>query len=477
MRLLRKWGALYFTLALVALVTGLPVYAAQQWTSPGGAATQTFYPSAWDACQAYYTAANDKAATSTTRISDTQYWCTVTNPNTGGKTNVSSTGLNSGSCDPGTVFNPAKGMCEAPPCQAGAAAGSVTVLTAWATGPAAGAAIAKKIVPDGGLSGVRYCASSCVVGPVGSPTSCSQSTVAASSGYYKITCDVPMQRTGSTCASSPSVPPVSSANLDSTAPTAPTPELNRCPIGTVNLGTDSGGTPICQGQSSVPSTTPTPSTETKAPPVTNPDGSTTETATTSKTNADGSTTTTTRTTVTGTDGSKTTSESSATSNTPGGGGGRADRPEELGDVCKQHPDLTICKNSQISGNCRDVSCTGDAITCAIARFTAEQNCRGKEADEAIKSSSVFALGTQILAGADPGAKPTSQVVNVQTSLDQSGWMGGGACFPNKVVNIGQFTFSIPFETACPYLIPFRAFLMLLTAYICLQIVSKAVFKG
>lgn len=256
-----------------------------------------------------------------------------------------------------------------------------------------------------------------------------------------------------------------------------------CPDGTVSLGIDSTGGSICGGKGTSPAE-PT-KTEVKEPPVTtnNADGSVTKTEVTTKTNSDGSTTTTTKTTNTGTDGKVTTTEKSVTGDKPSTGtstpekGVDDSKEEDKSDLCKQHPELNICKNSEvIQGSCSNgtdsTSCTGDAIQCAILREQKRQFC------ELNKENPSATLGNQAIAGNDPikstlPTKENASAINMQ-ALSQASFLGGGSCFADKSFSLQGLTVSLPFSKVCPYLEWLRYVVMLIAALVSLKIVSKPV---
>jgi hypothetical protein len=258
-----------------------------------------------------------------------------------------------------------------------------------------------------------------------------------------------------------------------------------CPAGTVNMGTDSSGLSICGGSGTTPDPRPDPAVTTK-PPVTttNEDGSTTKVEVTERANADGSKTTVTKTTVTQSNGTSTTTETESTGARPDGLSGKKDdtKEEEKSDLCKQHPELNICQNSQVSGACETLACTGDAITCAIARQTAEQNCRGKKLEDDAKASPQWALGNQALNGSDPLAanfpnNPAKGIpVAMPTNMDSSGWLGGGACFPDKPFTFQGQQFVIPFNTVCQNMTGFRYAVMIVALLMSFRMLAGAIFK-
>lgn len=258
--------------------------------------------------------------------------------------------------------------------------------------------------------------------------------------------------------------------------TAPnlTPDNGKCPEGTVSGGVDSSGIPICIGKA--PDRDPNAGKETikKDPPVSNPDGSTTETETKERTNSDGSKTTTTTTTTTGADGKKTVTVTQNTSGTPTGSKGT---PDSESDFCKKNPQLAICKNSTVSGSCENTSCEGDAIQCEILRQQRKEYCDG------MKDTPESNLGKSILSGADPKQGEIANALKGTTvdlssqSLDQSGFVGSGACFPNRNISVLGKTIEVSFTSVCNNLAPLRFGVIAVSLLAAYLLVSKSVLQG
>lgn len=274
--------------------------------------------------------------------------------------------------------------------------------------------------------------------------------------------------------------PAADAKSESAPPFNPA-QGQGCPSGTVSLGIDSTGGSICGGFGTSP-TAPT-KTEVKEPAttVTNPDGSTDRVDISHRTNSDGSITTTTKTTTTGADGKVTVKEVPVTGPKPaaaGGGAGVSDaKDEDKTDLCKLHPELNVCKNSEVtggacSGGVDSTACTGDAIQCAILRQQKKEYCEWN------KENPSATLGNQAVAGNDPlkstlPTKENASQFNMQ-SLDQSGFLGGGSCFQDKSVTVQGIAINLPFSKLCPYLEWLRYVIMIIAALVSLRIVSKPV---
>lgn len=254
-----------------------------------------------------------------------------------------------------------------------------------------------------------------------------------------------------------------------------------CPGGSVAAGVDSGGTTICMGSGTTPpAPAPAPTVQTK--PVvttTNADGSTSTVAETNTTNIDGSITKTTLKTDTAADGTKTTSGTASTGTNTAGAAGRTDVPTDKIDLCKVNPNLAICQNSTVSGSCAAIACTGDAIQCAQLRAAAAMECKGRADEDAVKASASFGLGTSAMAGTDPlkSTFPTvagASIVQAPSTLDASGWLGGGACFSDKTITVQGKSVLIPLSKYCDYLLTFRYALMAVAALVSFKILSGAV---
>ena len=286
--------------------------------------------------------------------------------------------------------------------------------------------------------------------------------------------------TGSDIADKPELPPVKSPPITNTDKT---PENTPCPAGTVHAGADSSGIPMCIGMGTdpkqAPPTTP-PKTETSKP-ETQADGSTKTTTTTTTTNSDGSTTTHTTTTIVKTDGTKEVVQSNpVTSQTPTGGDGKQDKPEEQSDLCKLNPMLTICRNSSVTGSCGQISCQGDAIQCATLRAAAAMECKQRTDAEELKASSMHSLGAAAIAGTDPmqAKLPTpanGSVVDVG-GLSADGWLGAGAAFSDVSFSLLGQTVVIPLAKISGYLVGLRYALMVVASLVSFRILSGAILR-
>jgi hypothetical protein len=298
-------------------------------------------------------------------------------------------------------------------------------------------------------------------------------------------CTFRFKQTGAVASGSSAEPSAASPTADSSPQPVPPTSVGQgksCPAGTVNIGTDTDGGAICAGSGTSPKT---PTTTTTTPPpttTTNSDGSTTKTETTQSQNPDGSVTTKTTTTTTGTDGTVTTKTDVTTGNNAAGGAGAASPDPSKDDLCVQHPELNVCKNSTVDGSCESTSCTGDAIQCAILRDQSKRNCDDKAAEDAVKGGAEYGLGNSVLNGNDPaaGTLPTvnnAPTVTMPSSLDSSGWLGGGSCFPDKQFSVQGHAITISFTSACQPLLVFRYALMVVSLLLSFRMLSGVIFRS
>ncbi|KAF3999446.1 hypothetical protein [Glaciimonas immobilis] len=242
-----------------------------------------------------------------------------------------------------------------------------------------------------------------------------------------------------------------------------------CPAGTVNIGTDSTGTPMCAGSGTAAGTPDTSTTKSTTPTVTatNPDGSTTATDTSSSNNSDGSKTTDTKVCNTGTDGKSSCTTSSQTSPNATGLPGKADGlPDPDKQFCTIHPNINACRNSQVlsAGGCTgavsNVAVDGDAIQGAILKRIADEDCARSVPTAANNLYDQMASGNDPLANTLP-TKANGQIIDMSVGhgLDSSGFLGASSCFADKSFDYGGRTLVIPFSNVCPYLIPLRLAVM------------------
>jgi hypothetical protein len=274
-------------------------------------------------------------------------------------------------------------------------------------------------------------------------------------------------------------PPAPASNPVTTPPFK-APDDKSCPRGTVNVGLSASGIPMCIGQGTDPKNTPA------APPKvevekneTLPDGSTQNTKSVTTKNADGSTTTVKTVTVTKPTGEKETTQDKNTTATPGGKPGKeTETPEKQNDLCKQNPNLAICKNSTVGGKCGETTCMGDAIQCATLRATAILQCKAEKDELDLKASPLAAKGQSAMDGSDmeglPGPK-NGLVVNV-ASMKAEGWLGNGAAFEDVSFSLQGHEVLMPLSKWSSYLLPLRYVMMIIASMISYRILAGAVLK-
>jgi hypothetical protein len=279
--------------------------------------------------------------------------------------------------------------------------------------------------------------------------------------------------------------PVKSPPIESPPKADDPPGKGPCPTGTVHAGMSQTGIPMCIGTGSTPPAKPVqPKIETEKN-ETGSDGTVTNTKTVITTNTDGSTTKTVTVTATRPDGTKTTSGTADTSATPGGAAGKSDRPTEDDkyDLCKTNPNLSVCREGSVTGTCGEIQCVGDAVQCATLRAAAAMECRGKADEDALKASPQTALGTSILAGADPmkaKIEETMKGTEIDLSkpgLDQSGFLSGGSCLPNKTMSVMGRSVTVDFAQLCTNIQPLRSVIMACALILAYMIVSRSVLQG
>lgn len=288
---------------------------------------------------------------------------------------------------------------------------------------------------------------------------------------------------GSTGTDSPADP----KDPATTSPPLPSDSKGNCPAGAVQAGMDSSGTPICIGTGTHPEGTGTSSSKDTRPTSTVTQNSTdaagqpVETTRTTTTNSDGSVTTTTTVTTTAPDGSKSVSGSSSTGPTPGGKQGNPDPQKD--DFCVQHPDLTACRNSSVSGTCGTISCQGDAIQCATLRAAAAMQCAQQQDADALKAMPSKVLGDAIMSGADPmkvqidAAIKGTEVDLSKPALDQNGFLGGGSCLPDKTFTVMGRAVTVSFARVCADIQPLRTIIMACAFIVAYLIVSRSVLTS
>lgn len=291
--------------------------------------------------------------------------------------------------------------------------------------------------------------------------------------------------TGNDSPEVPADPPVKSPPIENPPKPTDDPGKGPCPAGTVHAGMSQSGIPMCIGTGSTPPAKPVqPKTETEKN-ETAADGTVTNTKTVITTNADGSTTKTVTVTATKPDGTKTTSGTADTSATPAGAAGKADRStdDDKYDLCKTNPNLSVCREGSVTGTCGQIQCVGDAVQCATLRAAAAMECRGKADEDALKALPQTALGNSILSGSDPmkaKIEETMKGTEIDLSkpgLDQTGFIGGGSCLPNKTMTVMGRSVTVEFGQLCTNIQPLRGVVMACALILAYMIVSRSVLQG
>lgn len=372
-----------------------------------------------------------------------------------------------------------------PTCAIGTKRPGVNWNVGWRTGPDSNSPTTGLQTPAQ-IANQKFCDGTCTYGVDNGPGAPGIDVHSDKSpdakGYYAIVATAGFSSTGGTCSSgAPDVPQFGGTTPDmAQEPAAPSPGTNKCPVGTTSGGIDSGGTPICIGTGSGPST----KTDTTSPTTTTtaPDGTKTDKTTTTSTNSDGSTTTTTKTTTTGADGSTSTRTESATgpssSGVPGkSDSGKSDKPSD-NDLCKLHPELNVCKNSSVAGACAETSCEGDAIQCAILRQDRQVYCENTKTNDLADLGKLLGSGADPLASTLPSASKATDVDlgAAAAGLDQSGWLGGGQCMPDRTVSVAGRSLTIPFSKACDGLTAFRLAVMLMALMFSYRMISGTILR-
>lgn len=261
--------------------------------------------------------------------------------------------------------------------------------------------------------------------------------------------------------------------------TADKPPAPKCWVGSTNVSADpevavcvADGTPKTgpddpNSHSPDPSKPPVIKTTNVVEPMSDGGVKTTTTTTTTTTNTDGSTTITsdTKTTTIGPDGkTETTTDKNKAE-------------DKTKSFCELNPQLTICRNSTVSGDCDTLAIDGDAIQGAILRQQKKEYCENNAA------SAIKDLGIAILANNDPMKSQFPSIDNASVvdlsnigNLDSSGFLGGGSCFADKSFNISGIAVRIPISVVCDYLIPLRLAIMLLALMASYKMVAGTVLR-
>lgn len=288
------------------------------------------------------------------------------------------------------------------------------------------------------LPGASYCPNNGVGSGCGATVTGAWATV--KNGVKTWTAEV--SYTGKSC--TPSSGPT--GNNDNEAPTP-----CKGQPGTVN------GVPVCIpfGPQNPPSDVVTKETKT------NPDGSTSEvTKHTTCEETKCTTVTTTTTTIVGPSGPTTKTDTETT-----------DQPKDS--FCKENPQSPMCKTSSFGGgDCgAQPSCDGDAIQCAVARFTFSTQCALTV--EPKDSADIAAYKAEAAKGQGDQTKGITTEVRIGAdSFDQSDALGSRGGLQDQVVTVAGQQITIPWSVANDKLILIGQIVQAVTFLLCLRIVFR-----
>ena len=164
-----------------------------------------------------------------------------------------------------------------------------------------------------------------------------------------------------------------------------------------------------------------------------------------------------------------------------GGSGSGGSGSTGNGLCDTNPNLTICQNSSASATCEAVVCTGDAIQCETLRVAEAIRCKQLTDDGALNGSGLHGVGEAAVNGNDPmgpllPSKENGGHIDMPGTLDASGWLGVGSCFPDKQFSVQGHSITISFSKACEYLLVFRYALMAAALLISFRMLSGAILR-
>ncbi len=138
--------------------------------------------------------------------------------------------------------------------------------------------------------------------------------------------------------------------------------------------------------------------------------------------------------------------------------------------CKKNPELDICKKGSFSGSCESgFTCEGDAVMCAVARDQHIRNC--KLFDTPNEASKLFDTEKN-KTGSQTGNLPGNESVNITGQLDTSNALGGGACVPDRTIEVAGASVILEFSRVCPYLEIFGNILVACAMVLAIRIVFR-----
>lgn len=172
----------------------------------------------------------------------------------------------------------------------------------------------------------------------------------------------------------------------------------------------------------------------------------------------------------------------AASAPPGGasspGSGAPGSSDPGGSFCQENPTADICKPSSFSGACAGgFTCSGDAVSCAMAREQFNRNCQVFDLDTPLSSKGrdYVGWGSQPTPPGHPGASANIQNTTFAfSSLISMSSLGFNASCPNdRTFSGGGASFVIPFSQLCA---PMQILGQVMVA-ICLLGSVAIVFRG
>jgi len=162
----------------------------------------------------------------------------------------------------------------------------------------------------------------------------------------------------------------------------------------------------------------------------------------------------TRTDTTCTDGKcKETTTTTTTTTPPNGGaptvtvGEPVEGPEQDQlSFCQENPGLAICKDTAFSGTCGNVTCTGDAVQCAMAREQSKRACELMDASTEQTQLALSAINGG-LAGEHPRSPGNGPVIGLGGAIDQTNLLSAG-CPTDVSFSLGGNAMSLPLSQLC-----------------------------
>jgi len=141
-----------------------------------------------------------------------------------------------------------------------------------------------------------------------------------------------------------------------------------------------------------------------------------------------------------------------------------------------HPDLNVCKNSSVAGDCSATSCVGDAITCQLLRVQRAVYCDANREDDTSRLGKGLMNGNDPLGSTLPTAKNGDTLDMSGNSIDTSGFLGGGTGLQDKTFTVHGASVTIPLAQMNTYLLALRYAIMLIAMLVSFRMVSGVIFR-